>query len=404
MREGYYELTSESVAPGHPDKLCDQVSDAVLDEILRQDPQARVACETFATNSLLVVGGEITTRAYVDVSNLAKALLVEIGYTDPAFGMTPQTCTVVNAIGKQSPDIAQGVDTGGAGDQGMMIGYACDETPEHMPLPITLAHKLIRRLTHVRAEKVLPYLGPDGKAQVTVAYLDGRPLKVKAVVLSAQHTVGILDKSGKQITEKARRELIEAVIDPVIGPRLLDKETKIYVNPTGKFVIGGPIGDTGMTGRKIIVDTYGGACPHGGGAFSGKDPTKVDRSAAYMTRYVAKNIVAAGLANRATVSVAYAIGIAEPVSIYVDFHGTALTAAKEEAVAHAVRKVFPLTPRGIINHLNLRRPIYRQTAAFGHLGRSEFTWEQTDKVEELLAAVKMKSKNGTKAQREPAVV
>ncbi len=400
MRKGYYELTSESVAPGHPDKLCDQISDAVLDDILRQDPMSRVGCETFATNSAIIVGGEITTKAYVDIKQLVQKVLEDIGYTNPSFGMTPETVSVFNAIGKQSPDIAQGVDTGGAGDQGMMFGYACNETAELMPLPIMLAHKLVKRLSDVRAKKILPYLGPDGKAQVTVAYLDGKPLRVTTVVLSTQHTADILDKTGKQITERSRKEIAENIINPVIGARLMDKETRILINPTGKFIVGGPIGDAGMTGRKIIVDTYGGICPHGGGAFSGKDPTKVDRSAAYMTRYVAKNVVAAGLAQRATVSVAYAIGIAEPVSVYIDFHGTALTSADENATAAAIRKVFNLTPKGIIETLKLRRPIYKATAAYGHFGRSEFAWEQTDKVQELRSALNIK--NPAKAVRELA--
>ncbi len=397
--KGYYELTSESVAAGHPDKLCDQISDAVLDAVLKQDPMGRVACETFATSSLVIVGGEITTKAFVEVKDLVKEVLTDAGYTDPCFGVTADTCSVLNAIGKQSPDIAQGVDTGGAGDQGMMIGYACKETQELMPLPIMLAHKLIRRQAEVRTKKILSYLGPDAKSQVTVQYLDGRPLKVTTIVLSTQHREEILDKTGKQITPKARKEIIEAIITPTLGPRLVDKETRILVNPTGKFVVGGPTGDTGMTGRKLVVDTYGGVVPHGGGAFSGKDPTKVDRSAAYMTRYVAKNIVAAGLAERATVSVAYAIGVAEPVSVYVDFHGTALTQVNEEQVAKVVPHVFPLTPRGIIDHLKLRRPIYRATAAYGHFGRPEFPWEQTDKVEELLQNLKVTSAHRTNGSK-----
>lgn len=399
MPKGYYELTSESVAPGHPDKLCDQISDAVLDEVLRQDPKARVACETYATSGLIVVGGEITTKATFEVRDIVKDVLREVGYTDPRFGLTPQTCSVLNAIGRQSTDIAQGVDKGGAGDQGIMIGYACKETKELMPLPITLAHRLMRRLVEVREKKILPYLGPDGKGQMTVRYLDGRPVKVTTVVLSAQHTEDILNKQGTQITQIARKEIIEAIVLPVLGPRLLDEETKILINPTGKFVVGGPVGDTGMTGRKIVVDTYGGVVPHGGGAFSGKDPTKVDRSAAYMARYVAKNIVASGLAERVTVSIAYAIGVADPVSVYLDFHGTGLTPLTEEDVAPAVPQAFPLTPLGIIEHFKLRRPIFRQTASLGHFGRSEFPWEQANKADELLEALKVRntSGNGTKS-------
>lgn len=397
MKKGYYELTSESVTGGHPDKLCDQISDSVLDEVLRQDPTGRVACETMATNNLIVVGGEITTKAKFEVKDVVYKALRDIGYTNPKFGVTPETCTILNVLGRQSPDIAQGVDTGGAGDQGMMIGYACQETAELMPLPIMLAHRLTRRLRQIREESILPYLGPDGKAQVTVQYLDGRPLRVSTVVLSTQHTEEILDKSGKQITEKARRELRETVIDPVLGPRLMDAKTKVYINPTGKFVVGGPTGDAGLTGRKIIVDTYGGIVAHGGGAFSGKDPTKVDRSAAYMARYVAKNIVAAGLAQQATVKLAYAIGVAEPVSVYVDFQGTALTSATEEEVSAAVFKVFSLTPKGIIDQLKLRRPIYRATATFGHFGRTEFPWEATDKASKLRDAVGAKGGSGSHA-------
>ncbi len=377
--------TSESVTEGHPDKVCDQISDSVLDAIFQTDPEARVACETFVTRGLVIVGGEITTRAFVDVDELVRTIVKEIGYTDAKYGFNYETCAVLNAIGRQSPDIAQGVDTGGAGDQGMMIGYACRETEELMPLPLSLAHRLTRRLAEVRREKVLPYLGPDGKSQVTIEYLDGRPLRAETIVLSAQHTDDILDKTGRQITDKARNELIETVVKPVIGKRLIDDRTKFFINPTGKFVIGGPQSDTGMTGRKIIVDTYGGRAPHGGGAFSGKDPTKVDRSAAYMARYIAKNIVASGLADECTVQLAYAIGVAEPVGLYADTHGTGLI--PDEELAKLVRKHFQLTPKGIIQHLKLRRPVYRQTAAYGHFGRNEagFEWERTDKADALKA-------------------
>ncbi|MBI4063408.1 MAG: methionine adenosyltransferase [Elusimicrobia bacterium] len=396
MSKGYYEVTSESVAAGHPDKLCDQISDGVLDAVLRDDPTGRVACETFASCNLIVVGGEITTKADIDVKAIVRQTLKDIGYTDPKFGVTPETVTVLNVIGRQSADIAQGVDKGGAGDQGLMVGFACRETNELMPLPLMLAHRLVRRQREVREKQILGYLGPDAKSQVTVQYLDGRPLKVTTVVLSTQHTEDILDKSGRQITEKARKEIIEAIVNPVIGPRLMDSKTRILINPTGKFVTGGPAGDAGVTGRKIIVDTYGGVAPHGGGAFSGKDPTKVDRSAAYMARCIAKNIVAARLADRALVTVAYAIGVAEPVSVRVDFQGTAVANVTEERVAQAVRKVFPLTPLAIINHLKLRRPIYRETAAYGHFGRPEFSWEATDKAEALRDALGIK--NSSKLQ------
>lgn len=374
-------FTSESVTEGHPDKLCDQISDGVLDELLKQDPMSRVACETFVTVGVLIVGGEITTKGYVEVNDLVRNIIKEIGYTGPEYGFDYKTCGIMNAIGKQSPDIAQGVDTGGAGDQGLMIGYACRETEELMPMPIMLSHKLAMRLAEVRKKKILPYLGPDGKTQVTVEYRDGKPYMVDAVVVSSQHTADILDKTGKKITNKAKDEIIEAVVLPVIGKHLLNKNTKFYVNPTGKFVVGGPQSDTGMTGRKIIVDTYGGMAAHGGGAFSGKDPTKVDRSACYAARYIAKNIVAAGLARRCTVQLAYAIGVADPVSIMVDPMGSSeRTHAELERI---VRKHFDLTPRGIMKMLDLRKPIYRKTAAYGHFGRKEFSWEKTDKVSEL---------------------
>jgi S-adenosylmethionine synthetase len=389
-----YVFTSESVTEGHPDKVCDQISDAVLDEVLEQDPSGRVACETFITVGLCIVGGEITTKGYVEVADLVRKVVREIGYTHPKYGFNYESCAVLNAIGRQSPDIAQGVDTGGAGDQGLMIGYACKETSELMPLPIMLSHYLTRRLAEVRKKGILKYLGPDGKSQVTVEYRDGKPYRVDTVVVSSQHTEEILDKTGKKITKTAIDEIIKKVILPVIPSKLLDANTKYYVNPTGKFVIGGPQSDTGVTGRKIIVDTYGGMAAHGGGAFSGKDPTKVDRSACYMARYVAKNIVAAGLADRCTVQLAYAIGVAEPVSIMIDTHET--TDIDKETLVKAVRKVFPLTPKGIIDHLKLRRPIYRATAAYGHFGRTEdsFTWEKTDKASALRKELGFSSSSG----------
>ena len=378
-----YVFTSESVTEGHPDKVCDQISDAVLDEVLAQDPTGRVACETFITVGLCIVGGEITTKGYVEVPDLVRKVVKEIGYTDAKYGFNYESCAVLNAIGRQSPDISQGVDTGGAGDQGLMIGYACKETPELMPMPIMLSHHLSRRLAEVRKKGILKYLGPDGKSQVTVEYRDGKPFRVDTVVISSQHTEEILDKTGKKITKAAVDEMIKKIILPVIPAKMLDKNTKYYVNPTGKFIIGGPQSDTGVTGRKIIVDTYGGMAAHGGGAFSGKDPTKVDRSACYMARYVAKNIVAANLAEKCTVQLAYAIGVAEPVSVMIDTQGT--SDIDEETLVKAVRKVFPLTPKGIIDHLKLRRPIYRATAAYGHFGRTEdsFSWENTDKAASL---------------------
>lgn len=377
-----YFFTSESVTEGHPDKVCDQISDVVLDEVLRQDPKGRVACETFITMGLVIVGGEITTSAYVDIHKLVRNVIKDIGYTNPIYGFDYQTCAILNAIHSQSPDIAQGVDTGGAGDQGLMTGYACRETPQLMPFPIVLAHKLTQRMAEVRKKKILDYLGPDGKSQVTVEYKKGEPARVDAVVVSSQHTAKILDKTGKKINNKAREEIIEAVIKPVLG-KLVDSKTRYYINPTGKFVVGGPQSDTGMTGRKIIVDTYGGMVAHGGGAFSGKDPTKVDRSASYMARYIAKNIVAADLANKCTIQLAYVIGVQDPVSVMVDTHNTSRIPEKE--LGKIVRKVFPLTPFGIIDYLKLRRPIYRKTASYGHFGRSapEFTWEETNKTKEL---------------------
>ena len=377
-------FTSESVTEGHPDKVCDQISDAVLDEVLKQDPQGRVACETFITVGLVIVGGEITTEGYADIGGLTRNLIKEIGYTDAKYGFNYQTCAVLNAIGEQSPDISQGVDSGGAGDQGLMIGYASNETPELMPMPIMLSHKLTKKLAEARKSKTLPYLGPDGKSQVTIQYQNGKPQRVEAVVISSQHTEEILDKTGKRITQEAIEQIKEKVIYAVIDESLRDKNTKYYINPTGKFVVGGPQSDTGMTGRKIIVDTYGGMCPHGGGAFSGKDPTKVDRSASYMARYIAKNIVATGVVEQCSIQLAYAIGVKEPVSIYVDISG-----GKEipnSKLLDLIKKNFELTPQGIMDMLNLRRPIYRKTAAYGHFGRNEaeFTWEKTDKVNDLL--------------------
>ena len=376
-------FTSESVTEGHPDKICDQISDGVLDAVLSQDIHGRVACESFVTVGLVIVGGEITTAGYVDIQSLVRDIIDEIGYVDPRMGFSSRACAILNAIGSQSPDIAQGVDIGGAGDQGMMCGYACKETPELMPMPIMLAHKLCRRLAEVRKRKLLKYLGPDGKSQVTLEYVDGKPARVHTVVIAAQHTEEILDEDGRHITEKAKQEVIEAVVKPVIPASMLDDKTLYYVNPTGKFVIGGPQSDTGMTGRKIIVDTYGGMVSHGGGAFSGKDPTKVDRSAAYMARYIAKNIVAADLADKCTIQLAYAIGLAEPVSIMIWTDGTGKV--DEKRIKDLVVKHFDLTPRGIIEKLDLLRPIYRSTAAYGHFGRTGegFNWERTDKAADL---------------------
>lgn len=375
-------FTSESVAEGHPDKVCDQISDGVLDDVLRQDPYGRVACETYVTMGLLIVGGEVTTTGYVDVHNLTRNILKEIGYTHPKYGFDHHTCAVINTIHNQSPDIAQGVDKGGAGDQGFMVGFACRETEELMPLPIMLAHKLVMRMTKVRKEGILKYLGPDGKSQVTVEYHDGHPIRVDSVVLACQHTEEILDSTKEIITKSARQELIKVIAEPVLK-EYIDKQTKYYVNETGKFVIGGPQSDTGMTGRKIVVDTYGGVVAPGGGAFSGKDPTKVDRSAAYMARYVAKNIVAAGLANKCMVHLAYVIGRAEPLAIMVDTFGTGKLT--ESAFVKLIRENFALTPKGMIEELDLLRPIFRKTACYGHFGRTgpEFSWERTDKAATL---------------------
>jgi S-adenosylmethionine synthetase len=383
---GVHVFTSESVTEGHPDKVCDQISDAVLDQVLSNDRDGRVACETFITVGLVIVGGEITTGSWVDVQDLVRSVVRDIGYTDPAYGFNHSTCAILNAIGRQSPDIAQGVDVGGAGDQGLMVGYACDETESLMPTPITLAHAITRRLAEVRRNRVLPYLGPDGKSQVTVEYHEGRPQRVDTVVISCQHTPEILDETGTRITAQSRDEIVEKVGLAVLPDHLVDERTRFLVNPTGKFVVGGPQSDTGMTGRKIIVDTYGGWAPHGGGAFSGKDPTKVDRSATYMARHVAKNIVAAGLARQALVQLAYAIGVADPVSVMVDTFGSGVVG--DERLTDLVREIFPLTPKGIIDELDLLRPIYRVTASGGHFGRTEpeFTWESLHHVEALKEA------------------
>ncbi|HEU4436293.1 MAG TPA: methionine adenosyltransferase [candidate division Zixibacteria bacterium] len=376
-------FTSESVTEGHPDKVCDQISDAILDEILKKDKKGRVACETFITVGLVIVGGEITTHTYVDIPRLVRDLIRDIGYTHSKYGFNYTTCAILNAIGRQSPDISQGVDVGGAGDQGMMIGYACRDTEELMPLPIQLSHELTQRLSAVRKKKILPFLGPDGKSQVTIEYRDGVPYRVDTVVVSSQHTDEILDRTGKKITNRAKDEIVEKVVLPVIPKKYLDAKTRYLVNPTGKFVVGGPQSDTGMTGRKIIVDTYGGWAAHGGGAFSGKDPTKVDRSACYQARHIAKNVVASGLADECTVQLAYAIGVAEPVSVMIETNGTGRV--PDSRLTQLVRKLFPLTPRGIIDYLKLLRPIYLKTAAYGHFGRNEaeFTWEKTNRASEL---------------------
>jgi len=370
-------FTSESVTEGHPDKIADQVSDAILDACLEQDPYSRVAAETLTATGLVVIAGEITTKAYVDFQSLVRGVVASIGYDNALYGFDSNTCAVISTINKQSGDIAQGVDTGGAGDQGMMFGYASNETPELMPAPISLAHKLTRRLTEVRKSGKLPYLRPDGKSQVTVEYDEnGKPSRIDAVVISSQHSESVSN-------EELHADILKYVIQAVLPAEWLDEHTKYHINPTGRFVIGGPMGDTGLTGRKIIVDTYGGAGRHGGGAFSGKDPTKVDRSAAYMARYIAKNIVAAGLADRAEVQLAYAIGVAEPVSVRIDTFGTGKVG--EARLTELVRKNFSLNPKGIIESLNLRRPIYQKTAAYGHFGRTEpeFTWEATDKAAAL---------------------
>lgn len=380
IRKGKYVFTSESVTEGHPDKIADQISDAILDAVLEQDPIGRAAVETLVTTGLAFIAGEISTTCYVDFPKVVRETIKEVGYTRAKYGFDYETCSVISSIQEQSPDIALGVDKGGAGDQGMMIGYACRETEELMPMPIMLAHKLVRRLSEVRRKNILEYLRPDGKSQVTVEYEDSKPIKVAAIVLSAQHSPTIDNKT-------LREDLMEKVILTTIPAHLLDENTKIYINPTGRFEQGGPKADTGVTGRKIIVDTYGGKCSHGGGCFSGKDPTKVDRSASYMARYIAKNIIAAGIADEIEVQLAYAIGVADPVSISANTFTTAKI--PESEIVKLIKEIFPLTPKGIIECLNLRRPIYHRTATFGHFGRTEpeFTWERLDKVDELKTAL-----------------
>ena len=377
MPRNNYFFTSESVTEGHPDKIADQISDAILDAIIAKDPVARVACETMVTTGLAFVAGEISTTCYVHIPDIVRETIKNIGYTRAKYGFDYETCSVITSIDQQSSDIAMGVDTGGAGDQGLMFGYACNETPELMPMPIMLAHKISMRLSEVRKQDILAYLRPDGKSQVTIEYRDGKPFRIDTVVVSSQHSPEVHIKD-------MREDIIEKVIKPVVPKGLLDEETvKYYINPTGRFVVGGPMGDTGLTGRKIIVDSYGGVGSHGGGAFSGKDPTKVDRSGAYISRYIAKNIVAAGIADKVEVQLAYAIGVPEPVSILVDTYGTGRI--EEEAIAKIIRNNFNLTPKGIIDHLRLRRPIFKKTAAYGHFGKNDpdFTWEQTDKAATL---------------------
>ena len=375
-RKNYF-FTSESVTEGHPDKIADQISDSILDAIIVQDPVARVACETMVTTGLAFVAGEISTTCYVHIPDIVRETIKNIGYTRAKYGFDYETCSVITSIDQQSSDIAMGVDTGGAGDQGLMFGYACNETPELMPMPIMLAHKISMQLSEVRKKDILAYLRPDGKSQVTIEYRDGKPFRIDTVVVSSQHSPEVHMKD-------MREDIIEKVIKPIVPEGLLDEETvKYYINPTGRFVVGGPMGDTGLTGRKIIVDSYGGVGSHGGGAFSGKDPTKVDRSGAYISRYIAKNIVAAGIADKVEVQLAYAIGIPEPVSILVDTYGSGRI--EEEAIAKLIRKNFDLTPKGIIDYLRLRRPIFKKTAAYGHFGKNDpdFTWEKTDKAETL---------------------
>ena len=377
-RKGRYLFTSESVTEGHPDKIADQISDSILDAILAQDPVGRVACETLVTTGLAIIAGEITTSCYVDFPKIVRETIKDVGYTRAKFGFDSETCAVLSSIHEQSPDIAQGVDPGGAGDQGLMFGYACTETEELMPMPIMLAHKLVKGLSCARREGVLDYLRPDGKSQVSVEYDGNKPVRVDTVVVSTQH-------SSLVSNDTLREDIIDKIVTRVIPAEMMDRKTRILINPTGRFVVGGPHGDAGVTGRKIIVDTYGGAAPHGGGAFSGKDPTKVDRSACYMARYGAKNVVAAGLAERCMVQLAYAIGVAEPVSVLIDTFETGVV--PDEKISEIVRAHFKLTPRAIIEALDLRRPIYKKTAAFGHFGRTEpeFTWERTDKVNALRA-------------------
>ncbi len=388
MKKDKHLFTSESVSEGHPDKLCDQVSDAILDAFLAQDPRARVACETLVARNNLVIAGEITAKAKVDVAKVAREVIKGIGYDDLAYGFDYKNCNITTYIHQQSPDIAMGVDKGGAGDQGMMFGYATNETPELMPLPLMLAHQLVRELAKIRKTGKLKYLRPDAKSQVTVEYDEGKPIRVVAVVISTQH-------DGDVKLETIERDMKSLLIEKVIPSKLMDKTTKIFVNPTGRFEVGGPLGDTGLTGRKIIVDTYGGMGTHGGGAFSGKDPSKVDRSAAYFARYVAKNIVASKLASRCEIQVAYAIGVPEPVSVMVNTFGTGVVA--DEKISAGVRKTFDFTPLGIIKRLDLRRPIYQETAAYGHFGRKQFSWEATDAAEELRGAVLGNTKkNSTK--------
>ena len=379
--KGRYLFTSESVTEGHPDKIADQISDSILDAILAQDPVGRVACETLVTTGLAMIAGEITTSCYVDFPSIVRETIKEVGYTRGKYGFDAETCAVLSSIHGQSPDIAAGVDPGGAGDQGLMFGYACTETPELMPMPIMLAHKLVRALSQCRRDGSMDYLRPDGKSQVSIEYDNSRPVRVDTVVISTQHSPTVTN-------ETLREEVTEKIVHKVVPKEMIDGKTRILINPTGRFVVGGPHGDAGVTGRKIIVDTYGGAAPHGGGAFSGKDPTKVDRSACYMARYVAKNVVAAGLAERCMVQLAYAIGVAEPVSVLIDTQGTGTI--DDGKISELVRAHFKLTPRGIIESLDLRRPIYRKTAAFGHFGRTEpeFTWERTDKANALRADAK----------------
>lgn len=393
MKNKNFTFTSESVTEGHPDKVSDQISDGILDRILTHDVEAglspyklsadaqrgsRVACETFVSTGLVLIGGEITTPAYIEVKSLIRKIVSDIGYTDPNLGFESKSLCILNGINEQSPDIAQGVDTGGAGDQGLMIGYACTETEELMPMPVAMAHKLSLRLSKVRKDGTLSYLKPDGKSQVTVNYVDGKPESLAAIVIAAQHDESVLD--GKNISDAARQEIIENVVRPVVPEELLRPETKFYVNPTGRFVVGGPQSDTGMTGRKIIVDTYGGMASHGGGAFSGKDPTKVDRSATYAARYIAKNIVAAGLAEKCTVHISYAIGVSEPLNVMVHTDGTGVVPDAELEKIVSSKEVFDLTPPGIVAMLDLWRPIYLQTAAYGHFGRAIFPWEKTDRA------------------------